>query len=155
MKKVLGAVWRKLPKRARRAWVLLTQERFTVAAAAVLEDEHGRVLLLEHTFRPGSGWGIPGGFINRCEQPEEAIRRELREEVGIDAARLELAFVRTLASVNQVEVVFCGSPEGEAKPRSLEIRRAAWFGFDALPAGLGADQVAVIMRALGRTTDIR
>src|SRR5215210_2511450 len=94
--KVLGAAWRGAPKAVRRWGVWLSQPRFTVTAGAVVEDERGRVLLLHHVFRKGSGWGLPGGFLMKGEQPEEAVRRELREEVELELERVELAFVRTL-----------------------------------------------------------
>jgi ADP-ribose pyrophosphatase YjhB (NUDIX family) len=50
----------------------------------MLFDDEGHILLLEHVFRADRGWGVPGGFINKGEQPEQALRRELREEVDIE-----------------------------------------------------------------------
>ena len=73
LKKVLGALWRHAPKSVRRWGVRLVEPRFTVTAGAVVVDERGRVLLLNHVFRVGSGWGIPGGFMEKGEQPEEAL----------------------------------------------------------------------------------
>src|ERR671938_1293355 len=108
LKGLLARVWRGSPRFVRRAGVWLTQPRFTVTAGAVVSDERGRVLLLRHVLRKGSGWGIPGGFINAGEQPEQAVRRELREETGLELEGVELAFVRTLRSVRQVEVIFRG-----------------------------------------------
>ena len=84
LKKLLGALWLRAPKSLRRWGVRLVEPRFTVTAGAVVQDEEGRVLLLHHRYRAGSGWGIPGGFLEKGEQPEEALRRELREEVGLE-----------------------------------------------------------------------
>ena len=56
----------------------LAHPRFAVTAGAVITDARGRVLLLKHRFRPGAGWGMPGGFLERGEQPDAALRRELR-----------------------------------------------------------------------------
>jgi ADP-ribose pyrophosphatase YjhB (NUDIX family) len=106
------------------------------------------VLLLEHVFRAGSGWGIPGGFIRVAEQPEAALRRELREEVGLELERLEIAFVRTLLRPKHIEIVFRCRAQGEAQPRSLEVKSAAWFPQDALPETLSEDQRRMINRAL-------
>jgi 8-oxo-dGTP pyrophosphatase MutT (NUDIX family) len=44
----------------------------------------GRLLLVRHSYKPG--WSIPTGGRRQSEPPEGAARRELREEVGIDAA---------------------------------------------------------------------
>jgi ADP-ribose pyrophosphatase YjhB (NUDIX family) len=149
LKKLLGALWRGAPKGARRLTMRLTQPRFAVTAGAVVVDEQGRVLLLKHVFRTGSGWGIPGGFIEKGEQPEDAVRRELEEEIGLRLAQVELAFVRTLKRPRQVEIIFRCRPQGEFAPRSVEIKSAEWFALEALPSGIDRDQHRIIERALG------
>ena len=80
----LGAIWRQLPGGVRRRLSRLGQSRFTVTTAAFIFDDDGRILLLEHVFRPDSGWGVPGGFLSQAEQPEDGLRRELREEIGLE-----------------------------------------------------------------------
>lgn len=112
-------------------------------------DDQDRILLLKHVFRAGSGWGIPGGFIKAGEQPEEAVRRELLEEVGLELGTTEVAFVRTLKRMQQVEVLFLCSPLGKAEPRSVEIESAEWFSLDELPEQLSQDQRDLIQRTLG------
>jgi ADP-ribose pyrophosphatase YjhB (NUDIX family) len=148
LKKVLGALWRRTPGRLRRLSVSLSQARFTVTTGAVIVDDDNRVLLLKHVFRTGSGWGIPGGFMNKGEQPEAAIRREVREEIGLGLDRLELAFVRTLKQAGQVEIYFRAAPRGASEPRSIEIKSAEWFKPDELPEGLSHDQRKIIERIL-------
>ena len=146
--RALSGLWRWLPKRVRRWGVLLAEARFTVTTGAVIVDEQGRVLLLQHRFRPGSGWGIPGGFIQPGEQPEAALRRELREEIEVELERAELVFARTLERYRQVELIFCCRIRDAIFPQTYEVRRAAWFAVNELPAGLSADQRALIERAL-------
>lgn len=145
-------IWRRVPKQVRRWGVLLTESRFTVTAGAVITDDAGRILLLQHRYRPGfqkgGGWGIPGGFIQTGEQPEAAIRRELREEIGLELESVEIAFVRALERYNQVEIIFRGRPQGEFTRQSREISRAEWFAPDALPQSLSNDQRRLIERAL-------
>ena len=148
LKKVLGALWRHAPKSVRRWGVRLVEPRFTVTAGAVITDDKGRVLLLNHVFRIGSGWGIPGGFIEKGEQPEAALRRELREEIGLELERVELAFVRTLKKPSQVEIIFRCRASGSTGSRSIEIKSAQWFTLDHLPPGLPPDQRKLIGRAL-------
>ena len=152
LKGLLARVWRGSPRFVKRAGVWLTQTRFAVTAGAVVSDERGRVLLLRHVLRGGSGWGIPGGFLNAGEQPEEAIRRELREETGLELDGVELAFVRSLPGVHQVEIIFRGSMRAAAVgglSKNFEIDRAERFARDALPDGLSRDQRRLIDRALG------
>lgn len=64
--------------------------RHYVGAVGVVFDEAGRVLILEHAFRTDFPWGLPGGWIERGEAPADAIRRELREELGVDVEVGEL-----------------------------------------------------------------
>ncbi len=150
LKELLAKVWRASPARVRRLGVLLTQARFTVTAGAVVLDEGGRVLLLQHTFRQGSGWGIPGGFVEKGEQPEEAIRREMREEVGVEIDGVRLVAARTLRRPRQVELLYLARVREGEHPRaaSAEISRAQWFAAGELPEGLSKDQRRLIGRAL-------
>jgi len=143
-----GFIWRYLPGAVRRRVVRLGQRRFTVTAGAFVFDDEGRILLLEHEFRPDSRWGIPGGFLNNREHPEEALRRELREEVALEVDEVEFLFARTLKGPRQVEIYFACKPKSVPKPSSFEIRKAEWFTTDDLPDELSSDQRRMIQRAL-------
>ena len=145
---LLSVIWQHLPGVIRRRIVRLGQSRFTVTAGAMLFDEAGRILLLEHVFRPDSGWGIPGGFLTKREQPEEALRRELREEIAIEIEDVHLLFVRTLGRPGQIEIYFRARVIGQPKPSSFEIRHAQWFTIDELPSELSNDQRRLIQRAI-------
>jgi ADP-ribose pyrophosphatase YjhB (NUDIX family) len=147
-KELLGSVWRRLPRKLRHWTARFRKQRFTATAAAVVVDDAGRVLLLDHVFRSGDGWGIPGGFVEAGEQPEAAMRRELREEADMELASAEIAFVRTLQNPSQIEIIFRGRPAGHARAQSVEIKSAAWFALDELPSGLVGDQRRLIERAL-------
>ncbi len=145
---ILGAIWRYTPGAIRRRLVRLGQRRFTVTTGAMLFDDAGRILLLEHVFRPDSGWGIPGGFLANREQPEDGLRRELREEIDIEIEDVEFLLARTLPRPKQVEIYFRARVIGDPKPSSFEIKRAEWFAIDELPAELSNDQRSLIQRAV-------
>ena len=59
------------------------------AVGGILQDRQGQLLLLRRARDPGKGqFGLPGGFVDRDESAEEALRREIQEEVGLDVEAL-------------------------------------------------------------------
>ena len=125
----------------------LAHTRFTVTAGAVIFNDKREVLLLKHRFRAGSGWGLPGGFMEHGEQPIDAFRRELREEIGLEVDDVEIFAARSFKKPKQVEVLFRARANAEVKTRTMEVERAEWFALDALPDGLPRDQRVYIERA--------
>ena len=134
----------------RRLSMRFTHTRFTVTAGAVIFNDQKQVLLLKHRFRAGSGWGLPGGFLERGEQPIDALRRELREEIGLELEDVEVFAARGFKKPKQVEVLFRArgnTSEGNVKPLTMEVERAEWFSIDSIPEGLPRDQRGYVERA--------
>ena len=62
----------------------------TIAAAALVFDPSGKILLIRRAKEPSAGkLGVPGGFIDIGESAEEGLRREVREEVGLEIDQLQ------------------------------------------------------------------
>jgi 8-oxo-dGTP diphosphatase len=89
--------------------------------AAILRDAQGRILLAQrgpHGDFPGA-WEFPGGKVEAHETPGEALRRELREELGIRIGRTSPLIAvpqryphkRIVLDVHRVED-FSGTPQG-------------------------------------------
>lgn len=62
-----------------------------VPAAVAVIVVRGRVLLARRARPPYAGsWDLPGGFLEAGELPQDGLRRELREEIGVGVRRLSL-----------------------------------------------------------------
>ncbi|MGH3678892.1 MAG: NUDIX domain-containing protein [Natronosporangium sp.] len=62
----------------------LRQPRKRVSADVLVRDSAGLLLLVDPKYKPD--WDTPGGMAEANEPPQETVRRELREELGLDIA---------------------------------------------------------------------
>ena len=60
--------------------------RIRQAARAIVRAPGNRVLLVRFEFPAGTRWALPGGGIDPGETPQQALRRELVEELGLHEA---------------------------------------------------------------------
>ena len=141
------AFWQWLPVRFRVTAARSTQQKFTVSATAIIVNQEGKVLLLEHVFRPSSGWALPGGFLNAMEQAEEAVIREVREETSLGLENVRAYAART--SRRHIEIFFVANPVGEPRVNSREIMDLKWFKKDELPPDMSRIQRKLIIEVLG------
>ncbi|HEX3629860.1 MAG TPA: NUDIX domain-containing protein [Candidatus Dormibacteraeota bacterium] len=106
-----------------------------VVAAAVIE-ERDRVLLVRRDIEPGRGlWGLPGGFVDWDEHPEDAMVRECREEVGIGVTPLELLTVLHIRQEEEgiVGLFYRARLVDGAPIAGDEVQQVGWFAPDHLP----------------------
>ncbi len=146
LKKFAAKIWRSLPYNIRLTIARATQQKFTISVVAIVTNDNNEVLVMDHFFRPGSSWGLPGGFINFYESPEVAVRRELKEEADIQLEDLELLRVRSVGK--HFEILFTAKAKGKARVNSGEIREMGWFSLDNLPE-ISEKQIQILKETLG------
>jgi 8-oxo-dGTP diphosphatase len=107
----------------------------TVVVAAAVMVEAGRVLLSQRkagTHLAGA-WEFPGGKVEPGEDPRAALRRELREELGIEAVVgeiVEVTFHRYEDAGKAVLLLFyeASREPGSAEPRAVDVAAVRWAG---------------------------
>jgi 8-oxo-dGTP pyrophosphatase MutT (NUDIX family) len=117
-------------------------------------DEAGRVWLVGQYRYPLDvySWEIPEGGSPESETPEETARRELREETGLLAGRLELIATSHLSNSvsDEVAYIFRATEltEGPVDPEGcerIEVRRVEWEeAWSMLRRGEITDSMSVI-----------
>jgi NAD+ diphosphatase len=113
-------------------------------AAFGIVRSHDRYLLLRRAHEPKRGdWDVVGGFMQGEESPEECLRREAVEELGLEvrAERLLGAFPSVYGDtgLRVVGIAYlCAIEAGEIR-LSDENSEYGWFAFDELPELAFAD----------------
>ncbi|GJM37069.1 MAG: hypothetical protein DHS20C19_04360 [Acidimicrobiales bacterium] len=109
---------------------------WTAGAVAVLQREDGRFLFVKPVYR--KGWTLPGGLVDRGEDPGTAVVREMGEEVGAtvrlagDPMVIIDSTYRRLETAYRVELVDGIDPDSLVVT-TPELDGIRWHAADDLP----------------------
>jgi 8-oxo-dGTP diphosphatase len=146
----LGAkAWAQLPMGARRRILSMTNHTVMIGSVGLIHDPEGRVLLLEHRFRPPYPWGLPGGFLQKDEPPEVGLERELLEETGL-VVKVDPVIFDAEYNIRggYVALTLLGEVVRGEVSLSSEITSGGFFDPLALPAATYPHHASVIARWL-------
>jgi 8-oxo-dGTP pyrophosphatase MutT (NUDIX family) len=121
--------------------------RLNRAAMIALTDDRDRVLMLwRHRFvQDRWGWELPGGVVEDGEEPAVTAVRELAEETGYAAGRVEhlVTFQPMVGMVDSEHVVFAGrDPRRCGEPADVsEADRIEWVPLADVPGLIGAGEI--------------
>ena len=125
------------------------------ACGVVIENERGEILMMKRTANTRNDhgmWSIPGGKIEFGEKAEEAIRREVVEELNLELGELEyLGYVDHIIEkdghhwVSQIFVAHSNTYSGGyANKEPDKCEAIEWFAWDALPSPVSGIVDAVV-----------
>ncbi len=95
----------------------------------------GTEILLAHNHRHPEGfYSVLAGFVEPGETLEQCVRREVREEVGIEVKNICYFGSQPWPFPNSLMIAYTAEyADGEIEVEEDEIRDAAWYSADALP----------------------
>lgn len=130
------------------------QFRSPACAAAAVVCRGREIVLIQRGIEPFRGhWGLPGGFQDYWEAPEEAARREVLEETG-----LQIEISRTLGVYyteddprkrSNVVIYLAHAVAGTLCPAD-DAADARFFALDALPEKIAFQNNVTVLRELAR-----
>lgn len=92
------------------------------------------VLLERHVRSPTGFFSVVAGFVEAGETLEQALRREVAEEVGISVRNIRYFSSQPWSFPNNLMIAFTAEwAGGEVRPDGVEIGEAGWFTRDNLP----------------------
>lgn len=137
------------PVRKLMVWaILVVVPRHRMGVEVVLFNERRQVLLLNHVFHPEIPWGVPGGWLDRNEDPAEGVLRELREETGLTAVLGQIIMIKRQKHPSHLGAAYLAyAPQGTLT-LSNEIIEAVWTDLNNLPKLMPFTQEAVEKAAI-------
>ncbi len=108
----------------------------TLGVRILARNSEGHVLLVRHTYVPG--WHFPGGGVEKGETFQEAAKKEMLEEAGIEVLE-DLEFFSLYANRNaskrdHVALMICRNWQKKSEfQANREIAEIGFFPLDALP----------------------
>lgn len=124
--------------------IRLSRPKYTMGAVGVIFNTNRQVLLVEHVFHPKTPWGLPGGWVNRQENPADTVVRELYEELSIRVTVGRIIALSTDSQFgNHVDFAYLCHTTDMVGKLSRELLAYQWFDLDKLPRILEFHKYAI------------
>ncbi len=134
-----------------------------MVGSGALIHKGGKILLVKRKNDPNRGrWALPGGLVELGERVEDAVRREVREEVGLDIHLEGLLDVvndihyddRCKVRYHYILVDFLAKPTGGRLRLNSESSSSRWFDPEQVQGANTSDNTkTVVRRFLSKSED--
>jgi 8-oxo-dGTP diphosphatase len=125
-----------------------------IRAEAILVRS-GRVLLVNHEKRGASYWVLPGGHVERGETLEQALAREMQEELKLDVAVGALAIVHDFITADRHVVNHSFRVTARGEPQAVpqqSLKAAKWVPLGELESLDLRPPIAKVLRRIVEET---
>jgi 8-oxo-dGTP pyrophosphatase MutT (NUDIX family) len=119
-----------LPLKERVIWSL--SPRYRLGVHVVIRDGYGRVLAVRSAY--SRQWQLPGGTVDYGESFDHAIRREVREELGVEVPALRRVTTGRERSHRDLHAIYAAAPPRQSIRLSVEHTEWRYLAVDRLPA---------------------
>lgn len=105
--------------------------KHSVSVAGVIVDDQGRCLLIQRA--DNGDWEVPGGILEIGESIPDGLRREVREETGLNIEPLALTGVYQNLTLGVVALVFrCQMISNGTLQENSEVANFQWASVDEI-----------------------
>jgi 8-oxo-dGTP pyrophosphatase MutT (NUDIX family) len=120
---------------AARTLILATLKIRTQGVKIMLFNDAGELLLIRNSYGNPNIFVLPGGGVGRGEAPATAARREVKEELGLDIASVEVVGTYRSEAEGKRDTIhlFRAVARGALSPDPVELAEACFFALDDLP----------------------
>lgn len=120
-------------------------KEFKIGVFGIILDENQKVLLCHR--RDYDLWNLPGGGLEQGESPWDGVKREVKEETGLDVGVQRLAGVYYKPSQNEIVFSFVCVVAGGKIKTTDEANKIEYFEFKRIPKNIPPKQVERIKDA--------
>lgn len=120
--------------------------KHSVSVAGIVVRDDGRILAIQR--RDNHQWEPPGGVLELDETFDEGVRREVREETGVDVEIERLTGVYKNMPRGIVALVFRCRPLGVAATSTDEAKRVDWLTVDEITSSMNEAYAVRVTDAL-------
>jgi len=110
-------------------------------------EHNGNVLMIRNAYTRINQWTFPGGGVKKNESPEDAIKREVAEETGINVLELNKLgqfFTTQEYKEDRVHCFYATTKDMETTKDHAEIQEIKWFPVNEIPNSIAPSVTKVL-----------
>ena len=130
----------------------MNKDKFTIGAFAIILDKEDRILLCHR--RDRDIWNLPGGSLEKGESPWECVKREVKEETGLDVKIVRLVGIYSKPNKDEIVFQFLCEPTGGKLKLNDEADKIEYFTCSRIPKNTVVKQIERIKFFLERREEM-